>query len=87
MGNIVVLKKKKKNEGNRKSENGYAVRKDLGNINFKTAHDYFGVPTQLTQQSGGLGKLSQRTHLNGSSVDMSFAISAWIYSLQRCHEK
>ena len=30
---------------NRKSENGYTVRKDLGNINFKTAFDYFGVPT------------------------------------------
>ena len=37
--------KLEKNERNRKSENGYTVRKDLGNINFKTAYDYFGVPT------------------------------------------
>ena len=41
--------------GDQESENDYTVKKDLGDVNFKTNHDYCGVPTQLTQQSGRLG--------------------------------
>ena len=35
--------------GDRESENDYTTKIDLGIINFKTDHDYCGVPTQLTQ--------------------------------------
>ena len=55
MDNIVTLTYLKKMVRNKESENDYTVKRDLGNINFKTDHDYCGVPTQLTQQSGGLG--------------------------------
>ena len=48
-----------KNGGNQESENHYTVKRDLGNINFRTDHDYCWVPTHLTRQSGGLGILSQ----------------------------
>ena len=44
-----------KNGGNQESENDYTLKRDLANINFRTDHDYCGVPTQHTQQSGGLG--------------------------------
>ena len=40
-----------KNGGNQESENDYTVKRDLGNINLKTDHNYCGVPTQFTQQS------------------------------------
>ena len=36
-----------KNGGNQESENGYTVKRNLRHINFKTDHDYCGVPTQL----------------------------------------
>ena len=56
MDNIVGLTYlKKKMGGNQESENDYTVKRDLGNINFRTDNDYCGVPTQLTQQSAGLG--------------------------------
>ena len=48
-----------KNGGNQKSENDYTVKRDLGDANFETNHDYCGVPTQLIQQSGRLGISSQ----------------------------
>ena len=35
-------------------ENDYTVTKDLENINFRTDHNYCGVPTKPTQQSSGL---------------------------------
>ena len=48
-----------KNGGNQESENDCTVERDLGNSNFKTDHNYCGVPAQLIQQSGGLGILLQ----------------------------
>ena len=36
------------------SEIDCTVKRGQGNINFKTGHDYCEVPTQLTQQSGGV---------------------------------
>ena len=44
-----------KNGRNRESENGHTVKRDLGDVNFEINHDYCGVPTQPTQQSGRLG--------------------------------
>ena len=34
-----------KKGGNQKSENDYTVKRDLGNINFRTNHDYCRVTT------------------------------------------
>ena len=66
MDNIVALTLFEKNGGNQESVNDYTVKRDLGNINFRTDHDYCGVPTKLTQQSGGLGISSQSglTHVS-----------------------
>ena len=41
-----------KNSGKKESENDYTVKRSLGNINFKTDHDYSGVHTWITQKSG-----------------------------------
>ena len=41
-----------KNDGKKESENDYIVKRNLGNINFKTDHDYNGVHTWITQKSG-----------------------------------
>ena len=59
MDNIVALTYLKKIGGNQESENDHTVKRDLGDVNFETNHDYCGVPNQLTQQSGGLGISSQ----------------------------
>ena len=59
MDNIMALTYLKK-WGNQESENGYTVKRDLGNINFRIDHDYCGVLTHLTQQSDRLGILSQK---------------------------
>ena len=48
-----------KNGGNQELKNDYTVKRNLGNINFRTDHDYCGVPTQFTQQSGRFGISSQ----------------------------
>ena len=48
MENIVALTHLKKIGGNQESENDYTVKRDLGDVNFETNHDYCGVPTQLT---------------------------------------
>ena len=37
-----------KNGENQELENDYTVKRDLGDVNFETNHDYCGVPTQLT---------------------------------------
>ena len=59
MDNIVALTLFEKIRGNQESVNDYPVKRHLRNINFRTDHDYCGVPTKLTQQSGGLGISSQ----------------------------
>ena len=35
--------------GNQESENYYTVKRDLGDLNFETNHDYCGVPAQLNR--------------------------------------
>ena len=39
MGNIVALTYLNKNGGNKESENDYTVKRDLGDINFRTDYD------------------------------------------------
>ena len=61
-----------KDGGDREPENDYTVTKDLGNINFRTDHNYCGVPTQPTQQSGGLEISSQIELIQMSSLSTCF---------------
>ena len=72
MNNIMALTYLKKMGGDREPENDYTVTKDLGNINFRTDHNYCGVPTQPTQQSGGLEISSQSGLIQMSSLSTCF---------------
>ena len=76
MDNIVALTYLKKIGGNQESENDHTVKRDLGDVNFETNHDYCGVPNQLTQQSDRVNLVAKWIYPNGSSIDMSFTISA-----------
>ena len=48
-----------KNGGTKNQKMTILSKRDLGDVNFEINHDYCGVPTQLTQQSGRLGISSQ----------------------------
>ena len=63
---------KKIGGGDRDPENDYTVTKDLENINFRTDHNYCGVPTQPTQQSNELEISSQSGLIRMSSLSTCF---------------